>query len=370
MYHKGLLIYAIDSQNNLVSVDDVAKGLACNCYCPACKERLVAKNGGNKRIHHFAHASGVDCEGAYETMLHRLAKLKVQDAFLNNPEFNIQFKHTSYCSNAESCRFVRDNCYTSTIKCFNLKDYYDSCEQEVQYDLINRRSDLKIFSSKKPDTTPPIYIEFYVTHASDDYKLHNGGKVIEVKIESEGDIDKIVENGFVESSIRNNANKRLEEMYETNNTTFWNFKSVEYNNTHICRKIGFSRYILNPSGEIEYYKGRFICRNLAKARKQSLFEICFFNNGYVSNKMVMYQGYKRFGIKNCLCCKNYLDDGVYKRGCWLLCKNRGINGNEPFDAARAKECPHFILNQDEMNEEIARFNNIDPNEYTIFTGNR
>lgn len=45
MYHKGLLTYAIDSQNNFVYVDNVARGLACNCYCPACNERLVAKMG-------------------------------------------------------------------------------------------------------------------------------------------------------------------------------------------------------------------------------------------------------------------------------------------------------------------------------------
>lgn len=365
MYHNGLLIYAIDSQNNLVSVDNVAKGLACNCYCPACKERLVAKNGGTKRIHHFAHASGVDCEGAYETMLHQLAKIKVQEAFLNKSEFNIQFKHTSYCSNAKSCSFVKgNNCYTSTIRCFNLKDFYDSCEQEVKYDLINRRSDLKLYSSKHPQRQP-IYIEFYVTHASDDFKLHNGGKVIEVKIESEIDIDKIVENGLIESSRYNNTNRYFEEMPD-NNTTFWGFKAEDYNNTHICHTIKFSRFILYPSGKSQYYQDVSSCRNLAKSRKQSLFEICFFNKGYVvSNKMVMYQGYKRFGIKNCLCCRNYLDDGVYKRVCWLMCKNLNINVNEPFDTARAKECPHFILYDDEMTEYIERFNCLNPNEYTI-----
>ena len=77
--------------------------------------------------------------------------------------------------------------------------FYDSCEQEIQYDSINRRSDLKIFSSKKPQLAP-IYIEFFVTHASDVSKLHNGGKIIEVKIESENDIQRIVDDGFIESS--------------------------------------------------------------------------------------------------------------------------------------------------------------------------
>ena len=77
MHQKGLLTYALNSIGNLVYIDEVDTGQLCNCYCPSCKEKLVAKNGGMKRVHHFAHASGVDCENAYETMLHQLAKLRV-----------------------------------------------------------------------------------------------------------------------------------------------------------------------------------------------------------------------------------------------------------------------------------------------------
>lgn len=359
MYHKELLIYAIDSQNNFVYVDNVAKGLACNCYCPACKERLVAKNGGTKRIHHFAHASGVDCEGAYETMLHQLAKIRVQEAFLNKSEFYIQFKHTSYCSKVKSCRFVRDdNCYTATKKSFNLKKFYDLCEQEVKYDSINRRSDLKLYSSKNHQR-PPIYIEFYVTHASDDFKLHNGGKVIEVKINSEKDIDKIVEQGFVESSKYNKINGYFEGISDTNDTTFWNFKAEDYNNTQICHKIEFSRYILYPSGKSQCYKDESSCKNLAKAQKHSLLEICFHKHSTLGiYQMAMWQGYERFGIKNCLYCRNYLEDGLYNNVCW-------INRNVPLDTTKARECPHFILYDDKMNEQIAHFNYLNPNEYTI-----
>lgn len=82
MHQKGLLTYALNLIGNLVYIDEVDTGQLCNCYCPSCKEKLVAKNGGMKRVHHFAHASGVDCENAYETMLHQLAKLRVQEAFL------------------------------------------------------------------------------------------------------------------------------------------------------------------------------------------------------------------------------------------------------------------------------------------------
>lgn len=158
MHRKGLLTYALNSIGNLVYIDEVDTGQLCNCYCLSCKEKLVAKNGGMKRVHHFAHASGVDCENAYETMLHQLAKLRVQEAFLSKEVFNVGFEYRSYCPHVKTCAFVRNgNCYISTHKRFNLKEFYDSCEQEIQYDSINRRSDLKIFSSKKPQLAP-IYI--------------------------------------------------------------------------------------------------------------------------------------------------------------------------------------------------------------------
>lgn len=95
MHQKGLLTYALNSIGNLVYIDEVDTGQLCNCYCPSCKEKLVAKNGGMKRVHHFAHASGVDCENAYETMLHQLAKLRVQEVFLSKGKHSVNHVFSS-----------------------------------------------------------------------------------------------------------------------------------------------------------------------------------------------------------------------------------------------------------------------------------
>ena len=197
---KNLLTYALDSSNKLKHIDAVENGMACGCVCPCCKERLMAKNGGTKRMHHFAHASGVDCEGAYETMLHLLAKERIQDAFMTHDTFNIEYEYRSYCRKVKECTFFRyGDCYEASRKIFNLKKYYDSCEQELPYDTIKRRSDLKIFSKSNPNLKP-VYIEFFVTHASEIEKLHSGEKIIEIKIESEEDIDNIVAHGFIETT--------------------------------------------------------------------------------------------------------------------------------------------------------------------------
>ena len=59
--------------DKLVHIDDVEKGLACNCVCPHCKAKLVAKKGTHN-VKHFAHYELVDCNHGTETALHLMAK--------------------------------------------------------------------------------------------------------------------------------------------------------------------------------------------------------------------------------------------------------------------------------------------------------
>lgn len=77
----AFLTFALDEGGSLVHVDDVAKGMkcCCHCHCPHCNAPLYAKNAGEIREHHFAHAHGHECEGAYESSLHLLAKEILQE---------------------------------------------------------------------------------------------------------------------------------------------------------------------------------------------------------------------------------------------------------------------------------------------------
>ena len=63
-------------EGRIVLVDEVPRGLACNCVCPGCRKPLVARNGKDITVaHHFAHAAAEGgCGGAPETSLHRYAK--------------------------------------------------------------------------------------------------------------------------------------------------------------------------------------------------------------------------------------------------------------------------------------------------------
>ncbi len=57
----------------LVFIDEVEKGLNCQCVCPHCKGLLVAKKG-EINSHHFAHHGIDNCGQGTETALHLLAK--------------------------------------------------------------------------------------------------------------------------------------------------------------------------------------------------------------------------------------------------------------------------------------------------------
>ena len=180
-----------------------------------------------------------------------------------------------------------------------MKEYYDSCEPEISYDNIRRRSDLKIFSSKHPKLDP-IYIEFFVTHASDEEKLYNGEKIIEIKIVSEEDIEKIVAEGFIQYDEL--PSREYEDYYEPqySKISFYGFKSKD-NLASRQKEVHFSRFTLYPSGKSIFKYDSAMCTHIVKASKVSLLEICFHTSDtFGLFDTFKYQGFKRYGIKNCI----------------------------------------------------------------------
>lgn len=80
MENRSLLqTFAVDKDGRIRSVDEVSRGLACECRCPCCGEPVIARQG-SIREWHFAHPSGADCTGAAESALHLAAKQVLVDA--------------------------------------------------------------------------------------------------------------------------------------------------------------------------------------------------------------------------------------------------------------------------------------------------
>jgi hypothetical protein len=73
------MLYAMGADGHLKFVDEVENGLACGCTCPACGQALIARNGGTRLIHHFAHRTNA-CAWAIEAIVCGLAADALRDA--------------------------------------------------------------------------------------------------------------------------------------------------------------------------------------------------------------------------------------------------------------------------------------------------
>jgi hypothetical protein len=71
--HQYHLYFALKDRT-LKHISEVENGLKCNCICPACEKKLVARNAGQKRVHHFAHYKSPECKYGVQSSIHLAAK--------------------------------------------------------------------------------------------------------------------------------------------------------------------------------------------------------------------------------------------------------------------------------------------------------
>lgn len=56
-----------------VNIEAVSSGLSCNCICPVCGNKMIAKKGDVNQ-HHFAHYTEEHCGYSTETAIHMMTK--------------------------------------------------------------------------------------------------------------------------------------------------------------------------------------------------------------------------------------------------------------------------------------------------------
>jgi hypothetical protein len=143
------LPFGLADDGRLVPVTDVARGLACDCRCPHCQRRLVAKQGDIVRWH-FAHEADVGCLGAFETMTHRLAKQIIADAG--------RIKLPDLVANYRGCGYrVMERADEVLLRDVRIEAW----QQGFRPDIVATRVD---------DGTD-LAIEVYVSHACDAEKI-------------------------------------------------------------------------------------------------------------------------------------------------------------------------------------------------------
>lgn len=122
--NQPMMTFALAADERMVHVDDVPTGLSCECICPGCHSRLIAKNAGREKTHHFAHEAGNHQQGCAETALHRAAKQVIQvfqrvtvpalpPSIPDQVELALRFVELEYRLSTETGNIVAD-CYAET----------------------------------------------------------------------------------------------------------------------------------------------------------------------------------------------------------------------------------------------------------------
>lgn len=146
---RGGALVAEAADGSLVHVDNVVSGLGCQCRCPGCERRMVAKKG-SVQSHHFAHHSvhdGSICTSAGETALHKFAKALLDERLEFGLPAMIVESGTDREEVVRPARFRFERAV--------LEKKAGSVVPDVVLELRNRR----------------LIVEFKVTHACDDVKI-------------------------------------------------------------------------------------------------------------------------------------------------------------------------------------------------------
>lgn len=341
--------YAYDG-DVVVHIDDVSKH--GTFYCLSCGKEMVVRLG-DKKSHHFAHkVNDVSCNS--ETYLHKLAKLLLKKKFQEGG-FEIEISQYSLCKESENCLF-ENNCKVLVDKKYDLRRYYDTCEEEQYVDGFC--ADLLITGEGQP----PILVEIYVSHECSNQKINSGHRIIEIPINSETDIEYFCKNVIAEKE----------------RVRFYGFKRELAKREFIaCKKV--SRFILYKSGaafvktiSCERQHDRDDCFSLLELNMD------YYHSNFVSNTDtddayyfedydaehddylyrtlnigLVYAVNKGFSFKNCHLCKYARDDSFGGGIFCCMSKKYGTPCNP--NQKNASSCSYYTLNREMVREVTSLF---------------
>lgn len=102
------------SDGNKVFIDNVPNGKKCDCICSKCQEPLIAKNGGEINIHHFAHISDSNCSG--ESSAHIEAKdIIKKEKYLWLPDYD-EYKKVKF-DDVDVEKLIGESQYRADLIC-------------------------------------------------------------------------------------------------------------------------------------------------------------------------------------------------------------------------------------------------------------
>jgi Competence protein CoiA-like family. len=177
--------YAYDEVENLIYLQKGKEYERKDYKCLACGE-IMRPVMGNNREWHFRHKNcNPSCN--FESYLHSLAKKLIKAKFDNEDEFYISYYIIESCPQIGHCAHCSPKCSRKSEHTINLKELYDTCQEEKTDGSSLYRADLKLSNSKNPKCKP-IFIEVAYSHDCDTDKINSGIQIIEIKVYNEDDI--------------------------------------------------------------------------------------------------------------------------------------------------------------------------------------
>ena len=329
---QPLYSFALDSENNIISIKEAIK--SNSYYCPHCGGLMIPRKGKIYR-EHFAHKTNPNISCSYETYLHKIAKTRISKCFLESETFNICFNQHTNC-NVANCPLNKCKpCSWEEPKTFNLKQYYDTCCLEKGIDEFI--ADILLTSSTNKNL-PPVLIEIFVTHQSTDEKINSSYRIIEIKIQSEDDIDKIVNNNTISESFYHEYKSDV---------TFHNFRggngipSYQYQAPKYHFWIDDKYFFHRPSPFIGDGEGVYTCLDEVPDKiENSIFRI---DSSKPIELDLAFKLFSKCGInkKYCNMCHFYRFNDYFYKGICILYKSKGTVRFPALSVAN--KCPYFKL---------------------------
>lgn len=185
--HSDRHNYALDKSGAIVHLVRGHRIAREDYFCIGCG-KVVRVVMGNERVWHFRHLeTNPDCD--HESWLHKFAKRYYKEKFESKEPFVVSYWTKNVCSHYNNCGLRSNNCFSENLHELDLKQIYDVCKEEKS-DGVNRyRADLMFCSSKDP-LVKPLFLEISYKHDCRPDKIASGIQIVELKIESEEDLEK------------------------------------------------------------------------------------------------------------------------------------------------------------------------------------
>ena len=298
---------AFDTEDNIVNIDEVTReNRARHYFCIGCGAEMSAVLG-EKKQHHFRHK---ETHCSWESYLHKLGKKKPKERFDTQKDFIISYYVERTCTKATDCklarRYSRELCNKRILHTVNLKELYDTCEEEVTYNGF--RADLMLSHSEHPERKP-VFLEISVTHDCESEKLAAGIEIIELKITDEKDVLRpLVENESLFMDITSQNPYSYQSMPPIR---FYNFQR-NFTSWHSLLRFWLSK---EDNGTLRgnAVKDGLSCQDVIyNHREDSVFEVAIPEGVLINDKrcnvfdFAMMRAFRRgFDVKYCKFCMLY-----------------------------------------------------------------